>query len=79
MSETRKPTWGDTVKVRESAPAVWRPGAFASVCAIALIENEHQSAHYRGPIGTTGYTIEFGDGSSVEVPEDVIDLVDEDS
>jgi hypothetical protein len=50
-------TWGDTVVVAASAPPDMRPGDKGWV--VGMIER---------PEGTE-YTVEFGDGSSVEIPE----------
>jgi hypothetical protein len=69
----RRPTWGDSVNISEKAPPQWRPGAYASVCGITVIENERMASLYECPIGTTVYLVEFADGSAVEVPEDSIE------
>jgi hypothetical protein len=50
-------TWGDTVRVKIDAPADLHPGAVADVVAIT------------GDDANTVYTIEFGDGSDIEVAE----------
>jgi hypothetical protein len=62
-------TWGDSVRVKAGAPAAMRPGALAAVCAMTEIENDAQAKEYEAPIGSTVYLIEFGDGTSIEIPE----------
>jgi hypothetical protein len=57
----RTPTYGDTVIVKAEAPAKYRPGSRASVFAL-------------GTPGRDLVGIEFLDGSSVEIPPDLIEL-----
>jgi hypothetical protein len=58
MSE---PTWGDEVAVGANAPVQFRPGSKAWVVGIRKRE------------GDTLLLIEFEDGTSIEVPGDVIE------
>ena len=74
-----RPTWGNTVKVKQTAPPVLRPGQYASVCGIREIENREQELKFCSPVGTTLYLIEFGDGISFEIREDLIELVEDDN
>jgi|AMWB02.1.fsa_nt_gi hypothetical protein len=61
-------TWGDFVRVKSSAPEKYRPGQLGDVCGIWTIDSV-ENAEARGePLGTTIYTVEFGDGVSAEVP-----------
>jgi len=62
-------TWGDAVRIESFAPAELRPGAWASVCGIRVIEKENEASAVGYPLGTTMYLVEFEDGHSVEVPE----------
>ena len=59
--------YGDTVKVRPSAPENVRPGSFAEVCGLSSNE----------PLPGRRVLIEFGDGSSVEVLEQHLEFVAE--
>jgi hypothetical protein len=68
-------TWGDSVRVKVGAPPAMRPGALAAVCAITEIENDTQAKKYGAPIGSKLYLIEFGDGTSLEIPEAWIEAV----
>lgn len=71
-------TWGDVVRVKAHAPAILRPGAFASVVAIGDVETPEHAARLDAPIGTRTYLIEFGDGEAIEVAADWIEPVHED-
>lgn len=53
--------WGDTVQIRQEAPSELHPGEIGSVCGISEVSGE-------GGL-VLQYTIEFADGSSVEVPD----------
>ena len=62
-------TWGDTIRVKAGAQPERRPGAIAEVVGIREIEVEDQAQHFEAPIGSKLYLIEFGDGTSLEIPE----------
>ena len=62
-------TWGDTVRVKLSAPADMRPGELASVVAIVAIEGAAQAERWGVGLGTQIFGIEFGDGVTIELPE----------
>lgn len=71
MSDTTpaaKFTWGDSVRVATAAPSEFRPGAYAAVCGVTE-PDATRSEHF--------YTIEYDDGSSVQIAEGY--LVAEDS
>lgn len=61
-------TWGELVRVSEDAEQAMRPGELADVVAITEINSEERAESLGAAVGETAYTIEFGDGSSVEVP-----------
>ena len=65
-------TYDDTVKVSSSATTELRPGALASVVATSLREERSADFLKRFPIGVV-YTIEFEDGSSVHIQEDLVE------
>jgi len=60
-------TWGDSVRVKETASSEKRPGAYAAVCGITKVETAERARKVGEPIGTTVYLIEFVDGSAIEV------------
>lgn len=62
-------TWGETVRVKTGAQPMRRPGAVAEVVGIRAVENEAQARQFEAPIGSDLYLIEFGDGTSMEIPE----------
>jgi len=62
-------TWGDTVRVVESPPREYQPGQYAAVCGLREVKDEQEAAAAGFPLGCLLYTVEFDDGSSVEVPE----------
>lgn len=61
-------TWGDFVKVITSAPVKYRPGELGDVCGVWAIDSAENSEARGEPLGTTIYTVEFGDGTSAEIP-----------
>ena len=66
---TKNYNYGDTVLIATEAPDNYRPGAIASIYAIRVIENSNTARKYKAEIGSILYGVEFGDGSSVELPE----------
>lgn len=58
-------TWNDLIIVKINAPSFCLPGKIAVICGMVQI----QSDEFELKIGDWIYTIEFGDGSSIEVPE----------
>ena len=54
--------WGDTVRVRSSAPQRFRPSKLGAICAISL-EGDNS------PEESCEYLVEFGDGQAMEIPE----------
>jgi len=59
--EMSEPTWGDEVAVAANAPTRFRPGSKAWVVGMRKRE------------GDTLLLIEFEDGTSTEVPRDLIE------
>jgi hypothetical protein len=73
----RSPTWGDTVRIKNDASQAMRPGSLAAVCGMREVETVEQAKQFGCAIGTTLYLIEFGDGSSIEVPEAFLEVANE--
>lgn len=61
-------TWGETVRITIDAPKNYRPGELAEICSIWEIETNENSVLRGEPVGTIIYSIEFGDGTLVEIP-----------
>lgn len=59
--------YGDLVVKRDDSTASNSP---CSVVAITPITTEEESKTFGYPVGTTLYTVEFGDGSDTLLPED---------
>jgi hypothetical protein len=45
-----------------------------AVVGITIVETDDQSRYFRYPVGTTLYTVEFGDGSDKLIAEDELHL-----
>jgi hypothetical protein len=71
MSE---PTWGDTVRVKASAPLRMRPGAVAAVVGVREVETPEEALKFDAVVGTKLYLIEFGDGDAVELAQTWIEV-----
>ena len=69
-------TWGDFVRVVTSAPEKYRPGELGDVCGIWTVDSLENSEARGKPIGTTIYTVEFGDGVSAEIPQRYLEEAD---
>lgn len=72
-----RPNWGDTVRIKSDAPTEMRPGTLAAVCGMRRVETDEQSRQFTCPIGATVLLVEFGDGYSVELPEDLVEVANE--
>lgn len=66
---TNKFTWGDSIRIDSSAPVIYHPGECGSISGLRQIDNQEMARSFRENIGAVVYIIEFGDGSSIEVPE----------
>ena len=62
-------TWGETVKIVSGAPKTYRPGKLAEICSMWEIRTDENSKARGEPIGTVIYSIEFGDGTLMEIPD----------
>jgi hypothetical protein len=69
IKENSKFTWGEAVMVKKNAPKVFHPGEFASICSVIKLDPEDLLKDQSLMQSKWLYTIEFEDGSSVEVPE----------
>ena len=62
-------TWNDLVTIKSNAPSSYFPGESAVVCGFEQVKSQELSSEFEMKIGDWLYTVEFGDGSSIEVPE----------
>ncbi len=61
--------WGETVRVKSTAPIIFRPGEVDSVCGITRTESETFAKKHHSNIGEWVYTIEYLGGSDIEILE----------
>ena len=66
-------TWGDPVIIKKSAPRNFHPGEFASVCGLYKITSEESASKFKCKIGDWIYTIEFTDGSDMQIAESYLE------
>ncbi len=62
-------TWGETVKITIDAPKAHKPGELAEICSMWEIKTDENSISRGEPVGTIIYSIEFGDGTLMEIPD----------
>lgn len=67
--QTNQFTWNDLVVVKNNAPLVYRPGQIAVVCGMEQVKSANLALELKIKTGNWVYTIEFGDGSSIDIPE----------
>ncbi|MCC5832533.1 MAG: hypothetical protein JJU12_05775 [Chlamydiales bacterium] len=64
---------GNTVKVKKDAPEQFRPAEVCSVGGIFEITTNDESQIFGYPPNTILYTVEFPDGSSIDLPESFLE------
>lgn len=69
LLKTNKFTWGDSVMITKNAPNCFHPGEIVSICSVIKIDPEDVEKQPSLIEPTWLYTVEFGDGSSIELPE----------
>lgn len=62
-------TWNDLVVIKANVPLSYFPGKMAVICGMEQVKSEKLSNKFNIKIGDWLYTVEFGDGSSIEIPE----------
>jgi hypothetical protein len=62
-------SWGESVRVLAAAPAEFFPGTTGSICGVRIADSPEQADKVGVEVGERVYIVEFGDGSSCEVPE----------
>lgn len=61
--------WGESVRVANTAPIIFRPGEIVSICGMTKVKSEILANKYDVNIGEWIYTIEYLGGSDIEIPE----------
>lgn len=70
-------TWGDSVRVKDNAPATYRPASAAEVVGLRSIETSAEAAAAAEQLGARLYVIEYLDGSSIELEESWLEPLSE--
>jgi len=68
--------YGGSVAVNENAPERYRPKAKGSLCGVRRVETKEQAKVANASVGATLWLVEFEDGSSIEIPEEYLVLLD---
>jgi len=68
--------YGDDLRVRTTAGAVARGAELCTVVGITTVESDRQAETFGWPIGSTLYTVEFGDGSDALLPEEALEPIE---
>ena len=61
--------YGDEVVVRTEDGNGSVAEKRCAIVGITLVESEEQATHFRHPVGTVLYTVEFGDGTDALISE----------
>lgn len=61
--------WGEAVFVSPDAPKEYRPSSIADVVGMIFINTSQLAQNFNVMLNTWVYTIEYTDGSSIELPE----------
>lgn len=70
-------TWGDPIIIVKNAPPRFHPNEFASVCGFYKVISEETAKEFQCNIGDWIYTVEFSDGSDIQVAELYLELYKE--
>ncbi len=62
-------TWADPVVIIKNAPIRFHPGKVASVCGLNKVISEEAAIEFQCKVGDWIYTVEFPDGSDIEIAE----------
>jgi hypothetical protein len=68
-------SWGDTAKISQGVLDRFRPGSLVSIVGMRTSENAEQARQFEAPIGSNVFLVEFGDGTSLELPEGALEAI----
>ena len=71
-------TWGETIIIKKNAPIHMHPGEIASICSVIKSPPRNLANKALSSTSTWLYTVEFGDGSSIDLPESYLEPFSED-
>ena len=66
--------WGDSVKVKNSAPQEFEPDSIGSICGMTQIDSNNAIKDLERNLTKIVYLVEFKDGHTIEIPEDYLDF-----
>ena len=69
-------TWGDPIIITKNAPTRLHQGEFASVCGFYKVISEEAAKEFQCNIGDWIYTVEFSDGSDIQIAEPYLEKYD---
>lgn len=61
--------WGETVVIRNDIPKHLHPGEIASICSVMKLTSEDVKKNPELKEPSWLYTVEFGDGSAIDLSE----------
>lgn len=61
--------YGDEVEIIKTAPDKYHPGEPGAVVGFIQINNDYLLLKYNEEFGTILCSVEFGDGTTIEIPE----------
>lgn len=67
-------TYGDMVRVKNSAPDRYFPGELFPIVGLSVIKNETMRDSYKSPIGANIYTVELPKGDAIVIPEQYLEF-----
>ena len=71
-NRARKFEYNDLVQIVDEAPKDLPPNQIGCVCGYDFIDDPKSANFFHCPIETWVYIIEYGDGSSQEIPENYL-------
>lgn len=61
--------WGDTVKVKPTAPLYYKPRFQGCICGMRMIDSLDLARRFDQMVNTELYLIEFENGETIEIPK----------
>ena len=68
-NQSRKFEYNDLVQILDGAPKKLGPNQIGCICGYDFIDDSKAANFFQCPTNTWVYTVEYGDGSSQEIPE----------
>ena len=68
-------SWGDAVRVIDSAASKYRPGNNASICGLREISDDDTAKKAGFKLHSNVYLVEYSDGTSLEIEEEYLELI----